>query len=64
MAGAERPYEYVENGTLWLRPMPDESAADFIKRAVKARGPLTDAEKITLRDIFRPVVEQASDDAA
>ncbi|MFE7648685.1 hypothetical protein [Streptomyces phaeoluteigriseus] len=35
--------------------MPDESAADFVKRCARARGPLTDSEKVALRDIFAPV---------
>ncbi|GAB3169793.1 hypothetical protein [Streptomyces incanus] len=65
MTSDERPYMYVEDGTLWVRPMPDESAADFIKRAVRARGPLTDSEKVQLRDIFAPTLDQpAADDAA
>ncbi|MFF3891797.1 hypothetical protein ACFYY3_01055 [Streptomyces sp. NPDC001812] len=65
MAGGEHPTEWVEDGTLWLRPAPGESAADFVKRAVRARGPLTDSEKVQLRDIFAPTLDQpAADDAA
>ncbi|MGW1399273.1 hypothetical protein ACWCRF_11495 [Streptomyces sp. NPDC002405] len=64
MAGGEQPTEWVEDGTLWLRPAPDESVADFIRRAARARGPLTGAEKVALRDIFAPVVDQPADDAA
>lgn len=60
----ERPYEYVEDGTLWLRMRPDETVADFVKRAAKARGPLTDTEKVRLRDIFAPAPDRAGRAAA
>lgn len=66
MTGGEHPTEWVEGDTLWLRPAPDESAADFIKRAARARGPLTDTEKVQLRDIFALVSDsdRAGNDAA
>lgn len=60
----EEAYEWVEDGTLWLRPAPGESIADFVKRAARARGPLTDAEKVALRDVFAPVLDQPESDAA
>ncbi|MFJ7242360.1 hypothetical protein ACIQWB_35275 [Streptomyces olivaceus] len=63
-AGGEQPTEWVEDGTLWLRPAPGETAADFIKRCAKARGPLRDDEKIALRDIFAPLANQQAEDAA
>lgn len=64
MSGAEEAYEWVEDGTLWLRPAPGESVADFVKRAAHARGPLTGAEKVALRDVFAPVLDQPASDAA
>ncbi|MGC2997407.1 hypothetical protein ACPF8X_03120 [Streptomyces sp. G35A] len=64
MAGGEHPTEWVEDGTLWLRPAPGETRADFIKRAVRARGPLTDTEKVQLRDIFAPLNNQQDSDVA
>ncbi|WP_328746420.1 hypothetical protein OHT57_12745 [Streptomyces sp. NBC_00285] len=64
MADNEEAYEWVEGGTLWLRPAPGESVADFVKRAARARGPLTDAEKVALRDVFAPVLDQPHSEAA
>lgn len=64
MAEAEEAYEWVEDGTLWLRPAPGESVADFVKRAARARGPLTGAEKVALRDVFAPVLDRSANDAA
>lgn len=61
---SEQAYEWVEGSTLWLRPRPDESVADFVKRAAQARGPLTDREKVQLRDIFRPVLDEPGSSAA
>ncbi|MEU7384934.1 hypothetical protein AB0A91_34250 [Streptomyces sp. NPDC042207] len=64
MAADEQPTQWVEDGTLWLRPAPGESVADFVRRAARARGTLTDTEKVQLRDIFAPVLDQPADDAA
>ncbi|MFI9174882.1 hypothetical protein [Streptomyces lincolnensis] len=66
MALDGKPAQWTEGGTVWVRQMPDESLEDFVKRAAAARGPLTDAEKITLRDIFAPVLDHpaAQSDAA
>lgn len=64
MAAEETPGQYVENGTLWCYMLPGESVPDFVKRCAAARGPLTDAEKVILRDIFRPVLDQPAADAA
>lgn len=57
-------YEWREEDTLWLRPAPGESVADFVRRAARARGPLTGAEKVALRDVFAPVLDQPRSEAA
>ncbi|MFF3912660.1 hypothetical protein ACFYZB_04115 [Streptomyces sp. NPDC001852] len=64
MAADEHPCEWREGDTLWLRPAPGESVADFVKRAARARGPLTGAEKVALRDVFAPVLDEPGSDAA
>lgn len=60
---AEQPVDkssgqWVEDGTLWCRMVDGESVEDFVKRCAAARGPLTDAEKVILRDVFRPTLDQ------
>ncbi|MEU9183347.1 hypothetical protein AB0D14_02015 [Streptomyces sp. NPDC048484] len=63
MAAEETPGQWVEDGTLWFRMLPDESVEAFVKRCAAGRGPLTDTEKVQLRDIFAPVLDQPADAA-
>lgn len=58
MAASDTPGQYVEGGTLWCVMVPGESVEDFVKRCAKARGPLTDREKVILRDVFAPTLDQ------
>lgn len=57
----------MSGGTV-LRKLPGETREEFIARIVAARPPLSDTEKVQLRAIFRPVLddrrEQATPDAA
>ncbi|WP_406360330.1 hypothetical protein OID55_10970 [Streptomyces sp. NBC_00715] len=59
-----KPAQWVEGGVTWTRQMPGESVEDFVRRCAKARGPLTDREKVILRDIFAPTLDQPAADAA
>lgn len=59
-----KPGEWVEDGTRWFRMLPGESVETFVKRCAAGRGPLTDREKVILRDIFAPTLDQPAADAA
>ncbi|WP_405580725.1 hypothetical protein [Streptomyces sp. NBC_01092] len=46
------------SGGITLRKLPGESREEFIARIVAARPPLSDPEKVQLRAIFRPVLDE------
>lgn len=42
----------------WCSPEPGQSRSDFIKEFRASRPPLTPAEIVKLRAIFRPAIER------